>query len=91
MGTADQDQDISAENARLRARVGELEAEVAMLKATTAETLASAQETLYWWERWGLDFNKLFSTPQAELARKLVRGVRQIYRSGLKAKRSLLG
>ncbi len=91
MARPDQDQDLTTQNALLRERVAQLEAEVALLKQSTAQTVAQAQETLYWWERWGVDFNRLFASPQMEYLRKTVRGVRQIYRTGLQAKRRVLG
>ncbi|MFT4034532.1 MAG: hypothetical protein QM679_03040 [Patulibacter sp.] len=83
--------DLTTENAALRERIAQLEAELAMVRASTAHTVAQAQETLYWFERWGVDFNRLFARPQMEYLRKAVRGVRQIYRSAVKAKRRLLG
>ena len=85
------DTDLSVENARLRARVEALEAEVAALHADTAKTVAQAQETLYWFERWGVDFNRLFARREMEQLRRLVRALRSIYRGGLRAKRRLLG
>lgn len=81
--------DLAAENAALRTRVQSLEAEVAMLRAETAKTVAAAQETLYWFERWGVDFNSLMARPQAEQVRKLVRALRNVYRSAVKVKRRL--
>lgn len=84
------DQDLAAENAQLRARVDALELEVAMLRADTAATIAKAQETLYWFERWGVDFNSLMARPQAEQLRKVVRALRSVYRAALKAKRRIL-
>lgn len=91
MARAEPGQDVAAENALLRQRVEQLEAEVASLKAKTAQTVAHAQETLYWWERWGVDFNRLFSTPQMEVLRKAVRAGRQVYRGALKTKRRIVG
>ena len=85
------DESLADENARLRARVAELEAELAAVKQETAVTVAHAQETLYWFERWGVDFNRLFSRREMEYLRKGVRGARQVYRSGLKAKRRIAG
>lgn len=84
------DQDLAAENAQLRARVDALELEVATLRADTAATIAKAQETLYWFERWGVDFNSLMARPQAEQLRKVVRALRSVYRAALKAKRRIL-
>lgn len=74
------DQDLAHENAELRARVAELETELAELRRDTAVTVANAQETLYWFERWGVDFNRVMGTPHAEVARKSFRGLRSIYR-----------
>lgn len=85
------DQDLATENAELRARVDQLEAEIVALRRDTATTVAQAQETLYWFERWGVDFNRLFSRPEMEYLRKAVRGARTVFRTGLKAKRRLIG
>lgn len=85
------DQDLATENAKLRARVEQLEFEIAALHRDTATTVAQAQETLYWFERWGVDFNRLFARPEMEYLRKAVRGARTVYRTGLKAKRRLIG
>lgn len=85
------DHDLATENARLSARVLELETEIAMLRSTTANTVAQAQETLYWFERWGVDFNRLFARREMEFVRRAVRALRQVYRTGLKAKRRLAG
>lgn len=84
------DHDLARENAELRARVEQLEAEIVTLQRDTAATVAQAQDTLYWFERWGVDFNRLFARPEMELLRKAVRGVREVYRTGLKAKRRFL-
>lgn len=84
------DQDLPTENAQLRARVDELEREIATLRADTVLTVASAQETLYWFERWGVDFNSLMSRREAEFLRKAVRALRGIYRGAVKAKRRVL-
>jgi len=81
--------DLATENAQLRARVEQLEAEISTLRTATVQTVAQAQDTLYWFERWGVDFNRLFARPEMEVLRKFVRGLRQVYRSGLKAKRRL--
>ncbi len=85
------DHDLATENAQLRARVDQLEAEIIILRRDTANTVAQAQETLYWFERWGVDFNRLFARREMEYLRKAVRGARQVYRTGLKVKRRLLG
>ncbi|MDQ8046192.1 MAG: hypothetical protein REI11_16420 [Patulibacter sp.] len=84
------DQDLAAENAQLRERVTALETEIARLQADTARTVATAQETLYWFERWGVDFNSLMARPQAEFARKSLRALRGVYRALLKAKRRII-
>jgi hypothetical protein len=81
---------LTAENATLRDRVQQLEAELARVNAQTAETVAAAQETLYWFERWGVDFNRLFARPEMEVLRKAVRGARTVYRASLKTKRRLV-
>jgi hypothetical protein len=86
---ANADTDLAAENAALRKRVDELEAEVADLRQRTATTLARAQDSLYWFDRWGVDFNSLMSRPAAEYVRKTLRGLRSVYRSGLRVKRKI--
>lgn len=83
--------DLTAENAALRARVEALEAEVQTLRTDTAATVAQAQETLYWFERWGVDFNSVMARPQAEQVRKAVRGLRAVYRKLIVLKRRLAG
>jgi hypothetical protein len=85
------DHELASENARLEARIAELETEIAMLRSTTASTVAQAQETLYWFERWGVDFNRLFARPEMEYLRRAVRGLRQVYRTGQTARRRLAG
>lgn len=84
-----QQTDLAAENAALRTRVDALEAEIATLRTDTARTVAHAQETLYWFERWGVDFNSLMSRPQMEQLRKVVRALRNVYRSAVKVKRRI--
>jgi cell division septum initiation protein DivIVA len=87
---ADHDPDLLAQNEQLRTRVEQLELELATLRAQTVQTVANAQETLYWFERWGVDFNALFSRPQVDQLRKVVRALREVYRKALKAKRRIL-
>lgn len=81
------DSEIAAENAQLRARVDALETELAELKRDTAAVVSQAQETLYWFDRWGVDFNSVMSRPQADWARKGFRGVRSVYRAAIKLTR----
>jgi cell division septum initiation protein DivIVA len=75
------DQHLANENAQLRQRIAQLEAEVVALQRDTAAAVASAQETLYWFERWGLDFNRVMSRREAEVARRSFRGARLVYRN----------
>lgn len=82
---------LATENARLRARIEALELELAQHREQTAQTVARAQETLYWFERWGVDFNALFSRREMELVRRAVRAVRGVYRAALKVERRLTG
>lgn len=72
--------DLAAENARLRARVQELESEIAGLREDTAAIVARAQDSLYWFDRWGVDFNRLFARREMELLRRMVRGLRTVVR-----------
>ncbi len=73
--------DLAAENARLRERVQQLEDEVAALREDTAAIVARAQESLYWFDRWGVDFNRLFARREMEFLRRLVRGARSVVRA----------
>ena len=83
------DNDLAAENAALKARVAELETEVNDLRQRTVTTLARAQESLYWFDRWGVDFNSLMSRPAAEWVRKSLRAARGVYRQVVRAKRKI--
>ena len=51
--------DLTAENARLRARVAGLEDELAEQAVRTNADTAQAQERVYWLDRWHLDLNAL--------------------------------
>ena len=55
--------DQTAEIAALRARVAELEAQLARKDAETAQLVATAQEKLYWLERWHVDLDTLMRKP----------------------------
>ncbi len=54
--------DLAAENARLRARVEQLESEL-VEQARANAAVAAAQERAYWLDRWHLDLNALMRRP----------------------------
>lgn len=63
------------ELAALRARVAELEAELAEQSRTTNALVARAQERLYWYDRWGIDLERVMAHP---LAPRLVAALKRI-------------
>jgi hypothetical protein len=81
--------ELEAEVEYLRARVAELEAQLLATERWGSQTVAQAQESLYWLERWGVNLNAVMDRPGAEQFRRGVRGVRQVYRAGLRLSRRL--
>jgi hypothetical protein len=79
--------DERAELEALRARVAQLERQVAAANAA----VATAQERVYWLDRWHLDLNALMRRPGAAELRSAIRIVRGAIRTVRRAKRKILG
>ena len=84
-------EELAHENERLRATIAELEDELARQALRTNAIRASAQERVYWLDRWNLDLNELMRRPGADELRWLMRVVRRPLRAFRKLKRRLLG
>jgi phage gp16-like protein len=69
-----------AEIALLRARVAALETELVEVEAWANRAVASAEERVYWLDRWHLDLNRLMERPGAAEFRAALRAVRAAYR-----------
>jgi hypothetical protein len=80
-----------AEIADLRARVAGLEQQLARKDAETAQLVATAQEKLYWLERWYIDLDRVMAKPGAVQALDALRSVRGLTWKARKLKRRLLG
>jgi hypothetical protein len=83
------EQQLQAENERLRARVASLEAELVETQARTNAIVAQTQERVYWLDRWHLDLNALMRRPGAAELRAALRGGRAVSRALRRAKRRL--
>jgi len=79
--------DEQAEISALRARVAELEHELAEQSRTTNALVAKSQERLYWYDRWGIDLERVMSNPGAESALELLKKGRSVIRWVRKLKR----
>ncbi|WP_445148463.1 hypothetical protein [Baekduia sp. Peel2402] len=79
------------EIAALRARVAELEDQLARKDAETAQLVATAQEKLYWLERWHIDLDKLMRKPGAIPLLDALRSARALSWKARKLKRRVLG
>ena len=75
----------------LRRRVGELEQQLLATERWGAVTVARAQESLYWLERWGVDLNSVMNRRGADELRTAFRAVRALYRRAVRLRRRLLG
>jgi predicted nucleic acid-binding Zn-ribbon protein len=84
-------QEIEAENERLRARVAALEAELVETQARANAAVAQWQERAYWLDRLHLDLNKLMERPGANEVRLVLRAVRAVFWRIRRIKRRLLG
>jgi hypothetical protein len=83
--------DERAELEALRARVAALELEKAEQVARANAIAATAQERLYWLDRWNLDLNALMRRRGAAELRALVRLARVPVRRLRRLKRRLIG
>jgi uncharacterized coiled-coil protein SlyX len=68
----------TAEIAALRARVAELEAQLTRQQQETAALVATAQEKLYWLERWHVDLDRVMRKPGAIQALDALRATRGV-------------
>jgi hypothetical protein len=74
------DETQAAEIERLRARVAQLEAELVEVEEWANRAVATAQERVYWLDRWHLDLNRLMERRGAAELRAVVRAMRAVYR-----------
>lgn len=75
---------------RLRARVAALEQELFEVQAQANAAVAHWQERAYWLERWHLDLNALMRRRGASELRALLRALRSLKRTFVRAKRAIL-
>lgn len=68
----------SSEVEALRARVAELEAQLAEQQRATNELVARSQEKLYWYERWGIDLDRVMARRSAQVALESLKRVRGV-------------
>lgn len=80
---------LAAENERLRARIEALEAELADVQARANAAVAEWQERAYWLDRWHLDLNAVMRRPGAAEARAALRGIRAVSRFFKRLRRGL--
>jgi hypothetical protein len=92
MSTAEtsSEQQLQAENERLRARVASLETELVETQARTDAVVGEWQERAYWLDRWHLDLNALMRRPGASELREVLRAVRAVAWRLKRLKRRLL-
>ncbi len=85
------DEDLQAENERLRARVHDLEAQLVEVQRTANAAVAQWQDRAYWLDRWHLDLNALMRRRGASEFRAAVRAIRSIMWAAKRAQRRLRG
>ena len=66
---------------QIDSRIEALERERAELFKRTNETVAAAQERLYWLDRWRIDLNTLMRKPGAKQFRNCLRALKVVTRS----------
>jgi cell division septum initiation protein DivIVA len=77
---ADELQGLRAENARLQARVAELERELGEQAAAANAAVAAAQDRAYWLDRARIDLNAVMLTPAGRALQTLLRALRALRR-----------
>jgi len=82
-------QELTRENAELRAQIEELQNQLAEQSALTNEAIARAQERVYWLDRWHIDMDTLVAVPGVSVLRALFRAIRAPFRLARKLARSL--
>jgi regulator of replication initiation timing len=70
-------EDLVEENARLRARVAELERQLGEQAAAANAAIAAAQERAYWLDRARIDPDALLATRGGRVVRSLARVLRR--------------
>jgi hypothetical protein len=80
---------LQSENARLRARIDELERELVEVQARANAAVAEWQERAYWLDRWHLDLNAIMRRPGAAQFRAAIRAVRSVVWALTRLKRRL--
>ncbi len=68
----------SSEVEQLRARVAELEAQLAEQARTTNALVARSQEKLYWYDRLGIDLDRVMRRRSAQVALESLKRVRSV-------------
>jgi hypothetical protein len=89
--TDTQQQNLAAENERLRARIGALEAELVEVQARANTAVARWQDRAYWLDRWHVDLNAVMRRRGAAEARAGLRAVRSVIRVLKRLNRRLRG
>jgi hypothetical protein len=89
VGTGEREQQLADEVERLRARVAEIEAELVEVEDWANKTVASAQDRVYWLDRWHIDLNALMERPGAKEFRAAMRAARVIFRGLSRLRRRL--
>ena len=82
-------EDLRRENESLRRQVAELQDQLAEQAARTNEIIASAQERVYWLDRWHIDMETLVAVPGVTTLRALFRAVRAPLRLARKLARTV--
>ena len=82
-------EELARENEALRAQVAELERQLAEQAERTNAIVASAQERVYWLDRWHIDMDSLVAIPGVSALRGLFRLIRAPFRLARKLARSL--
>lgn len=75
----------------LRARVAELETQLAEQARATNALVARSQERLYWYDRWGIDLERVMARPGAGRMLDALKQVRSGVRWLRTTKRKLTG
>ena len=84
------EQQLQAENERLRERVAALEVELVETQARTDAVVGEWQERAYWLDRLHIDLNSLMERPGANELRLTLRAARTVYWRLKQLKRRLL-
>lgn len=83
--------DPAAENETLRARVAALETQLSEQAARANAAVASAQQRIYWLDRWHIDLDRMLQRPVARHLPALIDGLRRSRHKMQRVKRRLTG